>query len=98
MTVRIEFRPEAERDLREAVVWYENERRGLGRALEGEVDRTVRRIAENPHQYAEIEPTVRRALTRRFPYGIYFRLQPEVATVLAVLHLRRHPETWRRPR
>ncbi len=31
----------------------------------------------------------------RFPYGVYFAPSEEVVVVLAVLHLHRHPDTWK---
>jgi hypothetical protein len=34
-------------------------------------------------------------LLHTFPYAAYFRVSDEVVVVLAVLHLRRNPKTWR---
>jgi hypothetical protein len=35
-------------------------------------------------------------LTRDFPYGVFFTTEADLVTVLAVLHLRRPPDTWKR--
>jgi plasmid stabilization system protein ParE len=40
----------------------------------------------------------RRALLRRFPYAIYFRLLDEEIVILGVVHGRRHPRIWERRR
>ena len=58
------------------------------------IDDVLARTAENPEQFPVYEEHTRRALLRRFPYAIYYLAQPVV--ILRVLHLRRHPDTWRR--
>jgi plasmid stabilization system protein ParE len=93
--MRLEVREEAELDILEASVHYERERRGLGLRFEGELNQTMCRVQENPRQFPEIEDGVRRALVRTFPYGIFFCLEKDIITVLAVLHLHRHSQTWK---
>lgn len=44
-------RPEAELDVLEAAIWYENERDNLGFEFEGELSGVYRRIIENPRQF-----------------------------------------------
>ena len=39
---------------------------------------------------------VRRALTKRFPYGIYFVLDDSRIIVIAIFHAKRNPKTWQR--
>ena len=39
---------------------------------------------------------IRRALTKRFPYAIYFSIEGTVIVVLAVLHAARNPAEWQR--
>ena len=73
-------RPGAQADIREAALWHESRRPGLG----------IERIEQNPLQFPEIESGVRRALLRRFPYAIYF-VAADCPTVIAVLHQRRNP-------
>jgi hypothetical protein len=34
-------------------------------------------------------------LVRDFPYGVFFTTETDLITVLAVLHLRRHPDSWK---
>ena len=36
----------------------------------------------------------RRAVVRRFPYGIYFRVLGDEIIVTGVIHGRRHPRRW----
>jgi len=87
--------PRAEVDLVDAAIWYENEREGLGPAFEADSDRLVSRIEWSPFQFPEIDPGIRRAMLSRFPFGIYFAIEPDEVVVFAVLHLHRDPQTWR---
>ena len=54
--------------------WYEGRRRGLGAEFEEGVAETVSRVAENPSAFQKVRGETRRAVLRRFPYAIYFRL------------------------
>ncbi len=47
-----------------------------------------------PQIHAEIYKGVRRAPTRRFPYGIYYRFAEDSIVVIAVMHSRRDPRRW----
>lgn len=89
-------KPEAEADLAEAYDWYEEQRPGLGDDLllcvEGAID-TARR---NPEMFAVVHGEARRALTRRFPYGVFYIVEPERIVVLAIYHSSRDPEGWQR--
>jgi hypothetical protein len=38
---------------------------------------------------------VRRALTRRFPYRVFFIVLPDAIVVFAVLHAARHDRIWK---
>jgi plasmid stabilization system protein ParE len=49
----IEIRAEAELDIIEAALWYENEREGFGAEFSLEVEKAVARIAENPLMFQE---------------------------------------------
>lgn len=95
---RLEVSSEAEVEIFEACVRYERERPGLGVSFESDVDDVFARVRENPLQFPTIEDDARRGLLRRFPYGVFFTVEGDVVTVLAVLHLHRHPNTWKRPR
>ena len=88
--------PNADVDIAEAALWYEDQREGLGRAFLAQVDRILERIAERPLQFPEVEGGTRRALLRQFPYGVYFLPRADDVSVHSVLHLHRHPDTWKR--
>ncbi len=95
---RLEVSSEAELEVFEAALRYERERPGLGARFEAEVNGLSARLLEYPLQFPEIEEGARRALVRHFPYGVFFTVDDDRVTVLAVLHLHRHPDTWKRVR
>ena len=94
MNARLVLRPEAVRDLREAFLWYEARRDGLGQAFLRQVRARLDQIRENPRAWATVLRSVRRAVLKRFPYGIYYEEQGERVVVLAVYHFKRSPDGW----
>jgi plasmid stabilization system protein ParE len=83
-------------DVADAVVWYEDERAGLGNQLLDEIGLVMERVAHSPFQFPQIRSEVRRALLRRFPYSVYFRVSDETVDVIAVLYQHRDPKTWQK--
>ena len=88
----------AQDELRDARDWYERQGPGMGRRFVEAVGVVLEHIRENPRQFPVVHGELRRALVRRFPYGVFFLDQPAVIRVVAVVHLHRHPATWRRRR
>jgi plasmid stabilization system protein ParE len=93
---QVDFRAEAERDVFDAALWYEQERAGLGFRFETEVALVLERLADNPLQFPALERGIRRAQVDIFPYAVFFRVDDDIVTVLGVLHLHRHPNAWKR--
>jgi toxin ParE1/3/4 len=90
-------RPEAEADITDATVWYENRASGFGLELLSEVNSAIARALKNPESFTRVRrnPTVRRVLTRRFPYRIFFIDRQDALVVFAVLHAARHDRLWK---
>lgn len=89
------FTPAAEADVEEAFAWYEKQRPGLGEAFRRALDVAVASIEENPEAYAVIHRSTRRVLLPKFPYGLYYRVLDNNLLVVACMHGKRHPRTWR---
>ena len=94
MRHRVRIRPEAERDVRDAVIWYEEQRRNLGKDFISELDAVYERIVDNPCLYADIHRGICRAVTRRFPYGVFYLATDTEVIVFAVLDMARDPSVW----
>ncbi len=95
MTREPVFRPEAEAEALEARRWYEGRRTGLGNEFGAEIDSALTRIVENPLSFPQVRGETRRAVLRRFPYALYFRIADDTIVVLAV-HGRQDAARWQR--
>ena len=93
---RLEAEPAVELDIESAFEWYETEELGLGREFLDQLRAAYYRILENPFAFEELRLGIRRALTRRFPYGVYFFVDEEAILILAILHCARDPAEWQR--
>ena len=98
MTRELVIRPDAEADLTEAFDWYEQHVPGLGSEFLLSVDAIFNSILRSPQQYPKVHKSIRRALTRRFPYGIFFVQEGKRIVVLAVFHAKRDPKRWQERR
>jgi plasmid stabilization system protein ParE len=96
MTARYLVRPEAQADIEEAALWYEDRSQGLGERFTGKVFDLIDRIAGFPLQFPVVGLSVRRGLLQRFPYAVYFLVSEGPVVVIAVLHQRRDPAVWKR--
>jgi plasmid stabilization system protein ParE len=94
MSLPLIITPEAEADIAEAKAWYEGQRPGLGDEFLLCVEEALDRIRMIPRGGREVAPGVRRVVVRRFPYGIFYRVDPDQMAVLAVYHGRRDPRGW----
>ena len=88
---RIEATPSTDADVEGAFDWYESEEPGLIIELLTELQSTYDRIADGPFGYQEIRPDVRRALLRRFPYGVYFSVMGDLRCGIGSAAYRERP-------
>ena len=95
--LRVIIRAEAEADLTDAALWYESQQSGLGDEFLIEMGAAVASAAENPFRYPCLRrgPEVRRVLTKRFPYRVFFIHRADAIVVFRVLHGARHDREWK---
>jgi toxin ParE1/3/4 len=98
MTHRLIIRADAEADITNAAIWYQNQQSGLAEEFLTEIGAAIERAATNPRQYPRLrrKPEVRRISTKRFPYRIFFILRPDAIVVFRVLHSARHDRQWKK--
>lgn len=92
----IEAEPAVEADVEAAFNWYEAEEPGLGLEFLEELRAAYHRIRDQPFGYQDLRSGIRRALTHRFPYAVFFSIEGETIVVVAVLSTARDPEYWQR--
>jgi plasmid stabilization system protein ParE len=95
--VRVIVRPEAEADITDAAIWYHNKQPGLGHEFLAAVESAIARAAENPFRFPCLRrrPEVRRVLTDRFPYRVFFIRRDDAVIVFRVLHGARRDREWK---
>lgn len=86
---------EADADLQQAFLSYEQQRGGLGREFVASVNEVFERIQDNPLAFAKTHKTIRQTLVKRFPYVVCYTFDGHGIHVLAVFHGHRTPETWK---
>lgn len=88
------FYPDAEAEFLEAIDFYEEREDGLGLELSREIFATIQRIIQHPNAWPSYTRGTRRCLTKRFPFGIVYRVDDDKTIIWAVTHLSREPEYW----
>ena len=89
------FHPDAEHELRAAVVDFEGKREGLGAQLSQDIWRRLRLLSEFPRLGSEAEKGIRVLNLRLYRYSIIYSERAESIYVLAVAHYRQRPGYWK---
>jgi len=85
---------DAERELWEAVDYYETKSTGLGLDLEKEIRQAFKHILISPRQFQRRKYNTRCYLLKRFPYSIYFLEFENIIWIVAIAHMKRKPFYW----
>ena len=93
--MNVRFHPEADREFKDAVTWYDHQRKGLGAEFFLCVDESMERIQNNSQLYPTVHKNIRRAVVRRFPFAVFYEIGESEIRVLGVFHSRRDPEHWK---
>ena len=94
MSCAVVVKPLAEQDATAAYDYYESSVTGLGSRFLSEVDRVLALISEHPEMYQEVIPAIRRALTRVFPYGVFYAFETNTVFVIAIVADMQDPARW----
>ena len=94
MAYRLEFHPEAEAELNEALFWYQEQRPGLEQEFFEEYLEVENRLEVNALQFPPVLENIRRANFHRFPYSLFFSIEEKVIFIYAVFHQSRNPHDW----
>ncbi len=94
MKKRAIFHPEAEAEFLAALEYYADKSASVAGRFDAEIRRLVAQIETLPHRHGPWRHGTRRARARRFPYLVIFAERPKALRILAVAHVRRHPDYW----
>ena len=90
--MKIRFIPEAEADFLEAHGWYHEQGQGLAYEFQRSVEACLAAVTEHSDAFPRIHKNLRRALVRRFPYGLFYVIAADEIVVIGCLHVARDPK------
>jgi plasmid stabilization system protein ParE len=96
----VRFEEGAEADLQSARRFYEGKRAGLGDEFFAAALSQCRYIASYPFAGQTVEGKVRKKSisSSKFHFYIYYYAEAEEIIVVAVMHFRQHPDSWKKRR
>ncbi len=94
MTYSLHITKAAEEDVREAYLWYEGQKEGLGGIFEMHISEALGSIMVNPLKIQIRYGAVRVFFLTKFPYGVHFYTYDHTILILAVFHTSRATERW----
>lgn len=97
MNYNVSILEDAESDLDESFIWYEIQRIGLGNLFFKSVNQSINTILKNPRAFQKAHKNIRKILTKKFPYCIYYYIDENKNTIkiIAIIHSRRSPKVWK---
>jgi plasmid stabilization system protein ParE len=98
MSFRVIYDSEAAFEFREAIVWYESQRDGLGVRFIVDIDKVIAAISAQPFRFSKAGNKSRKAQILGWPYTIYFAVNEghSEVKVIAIWHGARNPAELRR--
>jgi len=90
------FHPEAEAEFIGAIEYYENNERGLGYDFSIEVHAVIQNILKYPTAWPIYGRRYPAMSCKPLPLWCCLQHRRERNLILAVMHLRRHPDYWKK--
>jgi len=92
--MEIRFLEIAERELEDAVTYYNVESPGLGDEFLLQFLNALERIRQYSEAWQRFSQNTRRCRVHRFPWGVIYQILESEILVVAVAHLHRDPGYW----
>ena len=92
--MEIRFLEIAERELDEAVTYYNVESPGLGDDFLLRFLNALERIRQYSEAWQRFSQNTRRCRVHRFPWGVIYQILESEILIVAVAHLHREPGYW----
>ena len=93
--LEIKYHPKAHAESFKSARFYNRRVPGLGKEFFDELDSTIRQLQSDPLRAAPDADGIRSWRVRRFPFRVYYVVDPNRIRVLAVAGLKRRPGYWR---
>jgi hypothetical protein len=91
MSYKVSILSDAEADIDNANIWYESKQINWGNKFFKIISDSVNYISQNPFASEDIYNGTRRFVIKKFPSGIYYKVNPEAneIQITGVLHFKR---------
>lgn len=92
----LDIHPEAHQDAQDAYDFYFAREPDAATNFVLRLEAVLKAILERPARFPRYKLGTRRALLRRYPHQVIYQLDAEAQTVrvLAVVHLKKRPDSW----
>lgn len=88
------FLPQAQRELTQAIDFYEEQLKNLGTLFSKEVLESIHLICLYPEAYPSLTSYTRKCSLRKFPYMILYGIIDNTIVISAIAHQHRHPDAY----
>lgn len=85
---------DAEIDIMEGYLWYEEQESGLGEKFLNEIDQAFVKIVNHPTFFHFEKKGLRCYVLKQFPYKVLYLLDDELIKIMSVFHHSRNPTDW----
>lgn len=92
--MQVVFSALARQELDDASDYYQMALEGLGKLFRHEVRIAVKRIMAHPKAWSVGNNEIRKCLMHRFPYNIFYSIEPDHIFIIAIAHQHRKPDYW----
>jgi len=95
MEYTIDISEAAEDDIRNAFLWYEDKKDGLGVDFQIHMEQAVKSIKDSPLKTQIRYENIRVFFLKKFPYGIHFKVSDKSILIVGVFASKDNPEKWK---
>jgi plasmid stabilization system protein ParE len=92
----VEVLPEAEREFQEAFLWYFDRSPIAADAFRSEVFESIDSLRDRADMWPANEDGIHFHVLDRFPYTVWYDLNGQLASVIAIAHQHRRPNYWKK--
>ena len=84
----------AQKQIKDSAVYYSEKSHTLGEVFLQLIENSIQEIQAFPYASFIIREPYRRFLTKKFPFGIIYRIENERIFIVTVMHLKQEPFLW----
>lgn len=93
---KIKIDEDALNDLREIVIWYNNQLQNLGLRFHKQAKSQINSLKSQPYIYAIRYSNIRCMLIKKFPFMVHYTVNEnlKLVEIYSIFHTSRNPEIW----